>query len=132
VGIGLSRAPAAPAVGSVHFDDGDLVAQEVTGESRPIAAGPFDADELEGPEALEPDQQLLVARSGGGKALHAELSSSFVEGGRHVHVEVGVDPPLIRRASRVGGANPGPRSVDDSCATFSGARDRSQDRPTII
>jgi hypothetical protein len=55
VGIGLSRAPAAPAVGSVHFDDGDLVAQEVTGESRPIAAGPFDADELEGPEALEPD-----------------------------------------------------------------------------
>jgi hypothetical protein len=92
VGVRLSCAPTALAVGSVNLDDGDLVAQEVTGESRPIAAGSFDADELEGPEALEPAQQFPIARGSGRKALHTELGSSFVEGGRHVHVEVRVDP----------------------------------------
>jgi hypothetical protein len=92
VGIGLSRPPAALAVGPVHLDDGYLVAQEVTGKSRPVAAGPFDADQLQGPEALEPAQQLLVPGGSGGEALHAELSSSFVESSRHMHIEVRVDP----------------------------------------
>jgi hypothetical protein len=92
VGVRLPRAPAALAIGPVHLDHGDLVAQEVTGESRPVAAGPFDADELESPEALQPGQQVPVTRGCGGKALDTELGPSFVEGGRHVGVEVRVDP----------------------------------------
>ncbi len=92
MGIGLSRAPAALAVGPVHLDHSDPAAQQMTCEPSPIAAGSFDADELQGPESLQPTQEFLVARGSGGKALHAELGSSFVEGGRHVHVEVRVDP----------------------------------------
>ena len=65
---------------------------EVAGEPGPIAAGPFDTDELDGAEALEPAQQVPVARGRGREALHAKQGSSFVEGGRHVDVEVRVDP----------------------------------------
>ena len=92
VGIALPCAPTALAVGPVYFDHADLVGKQVPGESRSIAAGPFDADELEGPEGLEPAQELPVARGRGRKALDAELGSSFVESSRHVGVEVRVDP----------------------------------------
>ena len=47
---------------------------------------------VDGAEALQPVLQLLVAGPRGGKALDAEQASSFVEGGRHVGVEVCVDP----------------------------------------
>ncbi len=92
MGVGLSRAPAALAVGPVDFDDSDLVIQEVSGESRSIATRAFDAEELEVPETLEPAQQFPVTRGCGRKALNPELGSSFIEGSRHVGVEVRVDP----------------------------------------
>jgi hypothetical protein len=91
-GVGLSLAPPALAVGTVDLDDGDLVGKQVPGQPGPVAAGPFDADELEGPEGLQPAEQGPIARRCGREALHAEQGSSFVEGGRHVHVEVRVDP----------------------------------------
>ena len=58
-GVGLSLAPAALAVRSVDLDDGDLAGKQVPGEPRPVAAGPFDADQLERPEA---SSQLSRAR----------------------------------------------------------------------
>jgi hypothetical protein len=64
----------------------------VSGEPGPVAAGPFDADQVDGAEALQPVLQLLVAGAGGGKTLDAEQGTSFVESGRHVSVEVCVDP----------------------------------------
>ena len=74
-GIGLPRPPAALAVGPVDLDDGDLVGKQVTGQSGPIAAGPFDADELNGPEAPRAKPAGPDSRLGGGrKALDAELS----------------------------------------------------------
>jgi hypothetical protein len=98
VRVGLSRAPTALAVGPVDLDDSDLAGKEVPGQSGPVAAGAFDTDQLEGAQALQPVLQFLVAGTGGGKALDTEQRASFVEGGRHVHVEVRVDPPVIRRA----------------------------------
>ena len=92
VGIGLPRAPATLAVGPVNLDDGDVAPQQMAGEPGPVAAGPFHTDELNGPETLEPVQQFPIASGGGRKALDAKLGSSFVEGGRHVGVEVCVDP----------------------------------------
>ena len=67
VRIGLTRAPAALAVGPVDLDDGDLVGKDVPGQSGPVAAGAFDTDQLEGAEALEPAQQLLVAGARGAR-----------------------------------------------------------------
>ena len=67
VGVGLSGAPAALPVGPVDLDDGHLVVQEVAGESRAVAAGAFDADQLDGPEALQPGQQFAIARGVAGK-----------------------------------------------------------------
>ena len=59
MGIGLSRAPAALAVGTVDLDDNDLVGEQVPGEPGSVAAGPLDADELERPEV---SSQLTRAR----------------------------------------------------------------------
>ena len=61
-GVGLALAPAALAVGPVDFDHRDALGMQVPGESGPVAAGPFDADELEGPEGLQPAQQRPIAR----------------------------------------------------------------------
>ena len=58
----------------------------------PIAAGAFDAHEFENPKALQPAQQPPVAGRGGDEALDTEQRPSLVERGRHVHVEVRVDP----------------------------------------
>ena len=68
------------------------------GEPGPIAAGAFDADELEGPEGLEPSQQLPIARGRRLEALHAEKSASFVEGSCHVTSRCVSTPPVILRA----------------------------------
>ena len=91
-GVGLSLAPPALAVGTVDLDDGDLVGKQVPGEPGPVAAGPLDADELERPEGLQPAEQGPIARRCGREALHAEECSTLVEGGRHMDVEVRVDP----------------------------------------
>jgi len=50
-----------------------LVTHEVTGQSRPVAAGPFDADQLQTPEALEP----ALCRSGEHN-VHSEGSTGDV------------------------------------------------------
>lgn len=92
VRVRLARAPAALAIGPVHLDDRNLTGKHVAGESGTVAAGSFHADELKGPEAFEPAQQFPIARGRGGKALHTELGSSLVEGGRDVHIKVCVDP----------------------------------------
>jgi hypothetical protein len=92
LGIGLALAPAALAVGAIYFDQRDALGMEVPCEAGPVAAGPFDADELEGPEALEPARELAITRTRRGEALHAQQGTSLVEGGRHVEVEVCVDP----------------------------------------
>jgi hypothetical protein len=92
MGVGLSRQPAALTIGPVYFDHGDLVRQEVPGQPGPVTAGAFDADELERAERLEPAMQPPIANRRRGEALDAEQRPSFVEGSRHVHIEVRVDP----------------------------------------
>jgi len=62
LGVGLALASPALAVGPVDFDDGDALLVQVPREPRPIAAGALDADELDGPEALEEAQELPIAR----------------------------------------------------------------------
>jgi hypothetical protein len=91
-GLGLALAPPALAVGSVDLDHAHVVGEEVPGEPRAIAAGSFDAHQLEVPEGLEPAEQNPIAPGCGLEALDAKQRSSLVEGGGHMDVEVCVDP----------------------------------------
>ena len=90
--VGLAGETAKLAIGPVDFDHRHLVGQQVPGQPCPVTAGALDADELEGPEGLQPTQQPPVAGHRRGETLDAEQGPSFVEGGRHVDVEVRVDP----------------------------------------
>ncbi len=78
LGIGLALAPPALAVGTVHFDDADLLALEMAGEPGPIGPGSFDTDQRDGAEVAQPPQQLLVTRLGRVEALDAKESSSII------------------------------------------------------
>ena len=49
-------APVLP-VRAVHLDDPDPGCGDVTGQSGAVAAGPFDADQGDGPEPAQPAQQ---------------------------------------------------------------------------
>jgi hypothetical protein len=91
-GVGLALAPAALAIGTVDFGHRDLVGPKMPGQPGPVAAGALQADELDGAEAHEPAQESPIARRRSREALHAEQGTSFVEGGRHVDVEMRVDP----------------------------------------
>ena len=90
-GIGLAAAAPLLSVGSVHLDDLDANSAQVTGESRPIGAGAFDADLGDGAERLEPSQQRLVAAGACLKALRAEQPAERVEGRSDMDVEVRID-----------------------------------------
>jgi hypothetical protein len=59
LGVGLAFAPPALSVGAVDFDDADPLGLEETGEPGAIGAGPFDADQLDGPKsASHPNSNL--------------------------------------------------------------------------
>ena len=92
LGVGLALAPPALAVGTIDFDDADLLGLEVAGEPGSIRTGPFDADEVDRAEVAQPAQQLLVAALSRGEALDAEEGPSFVQGRSYVDVEVCIDP----------------------------------------
>jgi hypothetical protein len=91
-GIGLSVPASALAIGTVHLDHPDALGVKVPGESGPVGAGALDAEQLDGPEAPQPGQQLVVAPGRGRKGLDSEERSAFVQGGCNMHVEVRVDP----------------------------------------
>ena len=91
LGIGLALEPTALAVGAIHFDDADPLGLEETGEPGTIRTRPFDADEVDRAEVGEPPEQQLVAALCGGEALEDEESSSFVQSGSYMDVEVRID-----------------------------------------
>ena len=89
VGLALV-APGLP-VGPVDLDDLDALPAQEPGPARPIGTGAFDADLGHLTEALEPDEQRLVASSVGIERLGADQSTQRVEGCGDVFIEVGVD-----------------------------------------
>ena len=90
-GIGLARPPPLLAVRAVDLDDGDSVGLQVAGEPGAVAAGALHADQRDGAEAAKPCQQAAVAGGVGGERLDAQQPADGVQGGGHVHVEVGVN-----------------------------------------
>ena len=78
LGIGLSLEPPALAIGAVNFDHSHTLGLEMTGQPSSIGPSPFDADQLDRAKVAQPAQQLLVAVLGGGEALDAEESPSFI------------------------------------------------------
>ena len=78
MGIGLALEPPTLSIGTVDFDDADMLGLEVSGQSGSIGPGPFDTDQLERAEVAQLAQELLVAALGGGEALDAEEGASFV------------------------------------------------------
>jgi hypothetical protein len=79
-------------VGSINLDHSDAFTVEVTGESSSVGAGALHAQQLNGPEAPQPGQQLVVAAWRRLEGLDSKESSPFVQGGGNMHVEVRVDP----------------------------------------
>ncbi len=92
LGIGLSLAPAALAIGAVDFDDADPFNLEMAGQPGAIGPSPFDPDQLDGAEVTQPAQQLLVTALGRGEALDAEEGPSVVQSRSYMDVEVRIDP----------------------------------------
>ena len=78
------------AVRAIHFDHPHAGGRQVAGQARPVAAGPFDADQGECPEPAQPAQQAGVSGRGGGELPHAQQTAERVQRGRDVHVGVGV------------------------------------------
>lgn len=62
----------------VDFDNGDALAVEGTGEPSPIAAGSFDADELDDPEIRQPTHKAPIASRRGRERFDAKERSSFI------------------------------------------------------
>jgi len=89
--VGLALPPTVLAVGTIHLHDPDACSSDVPGQARAVAAGPFDADQADGPEPAQPAQQAGISSRGGGKLLDAEQPADRVERRRDVHVSVGVD-----------------------------------------
>jgi len=87
-----ARAPAPLAVRAVDLGHGHAGLVEVAGKPGPVGAGALDAHQLDGAEGPQPGQELAVAPGGGLEGLDPKEGPSPVQGGRHVDVEVGVDP----------------------------------------
>ncbi len=62
----------------------------MAGQAGSVAAGPFDADQADGPEPAQPAQQAGVTDCSGGELPDAEQPSDGIERGGHVHVSVGI------------------------------------------
>ena len=78
-------------VGAGHLDHRDVVVVQVAGQARPIGAGAFHPDTLDGAQAIQPRQRAAVAGAVGREGLHTQLGASLVQSGDQVHVAVGVD-----------------------------------------
>ena len=77
-------------VRAVHLHDPDAGRSDVTGQARAVTAGPFDADQGNGPEPAQPAEQAGVAARGGGELLHAKKPPDRVKRCGDMHVGVGV------------------------------------------
>src|SRR5712691_5836220 len=88
--VGLALPTAILPVGAVHLHDPDAGCGDVAGQSGAVTAGPFDADQGDGPEAAQPAQQVAVAGRGSRELLDAEQPSDGIERGGDMHVGVGV------------------------------------------
>jgi hypothetical protein len=91
-GPGLALAAAVPAVGAARLDDLDAGACHVPGQASPVAAGPFDADEGDGPETAQPAQQAAVAGRGGRELPHAQQPPDGTQRRGDVHLRMGARP----------------------------------------
>ena len=88
--VGLALAATFGSVSAVHFDDPDVGGSHVAGGAGAVAAGSFDPDHANGPEAAEPFEQAGVAGWGSRELFGPEQSSDAVEYGGDVHVGVRV------------------------------------------
>ena len=64
---------------------------EVAGEPGAIGTGPFDTDQLDRTEVSSASPAASCSPLGGGKALDAEESSSFIQSCSYMDVEVRID-----------------------------------------
>jgi hypothetical protein len=90
-GIALASPASTLTVRAVDLDDPDAGLVEVAGETGAIAAGAFDADQLDVAERPEPSEKLAIAGGCGVEGLDGQERTSLVEGGGDVDVEVRVD-----------------------------------------
>ena len=77
-------------VRAVYLHHADAGRGQVPGKARPVAAGPFDADQGDGPETAQPAQHLRVPGRGGRELPHPQQPPGRAERGGDVHVGVGV------------------------------------------
>ena len=88
--VGLALPATVLPVGAVYLDDPDACRGDVAGQSGAVTAGPFDADQGDGPESAQPAQQAGVAGRGGGELPDAEQPADGIERGGDMRAGVGV------------------------------------------
>ena len=62
----------------------------MAGQARAVAAGPFDADQPDGPEPAQPAEQPGIASGGDREFLDAEQPADGIQRGGDMRVGVGV------------------------------------------
>ena len=97
VGLAL-RATVLP-VGAVYLDDPDACRGDVAGQSGAVTAGPFDADQGDGPESAQPAQQGGIAGRRGGELPDAGQPADGIERGGDMLSAWVSTPPVTERAS---------------------------------
>ena len=82
-------APVLP-VRAVHLDHPDASCGDMASQSGAVTAGPFDADQGDGPEPAQPAQQAGIASSGGRELPDAEQPADGIQRGGDMGICVGV------------------------------------------
>ena len=103
-------------VRAVHFHHADAGRGQVPGQGRPVAAGPFDADQGDGPETAQPAQQGCVPGCGGRELPHPQQPSDRVECGGDMRVSVGIDAAGDAGRASVSGISV--RAADEDARVF--------------
>ena len=89
-GVGLPMPSTDLAVRAVDLDDRHPSLSEVTGQTRPVGAGPLDPDGLKRPEGDQERQQPAIADRCGRERVRAQDSTEGVAGSGDVDVGVSV------------------------------------------
>ncbi len=134
--VGLAVPAAVLPVGSVNFDDVDVMVEEVPGQARTPRSGPFDPHAGHLPVAGQPGEEFTVAGRGRREGSAGDESTRRVDDGGDMHVTMVVDTaepsnPTRDEPCRPGRALRSDLPTDDlesdtrvDCAMRSGRRNR--------
>jgi hypothetical protein len=100
------------ALGPLYLHHRDPRSLQVTSQTSSVAARTFHTGTPHGTEALRPVEEFVVSLHSRGHIELSETSAQPIEGNRHMHLQVGVDPQdHFTRSSRALAGNDGHASI---------------------